>query len=67
MSFIIPAPLAVQATRTLAQSALPDAPVEPEDVRTPSRAIAFLRTLFRWATRPVARRPNRQHTPSPAC
>jgi hypothetical protein len=66
MSYIIPAPLAVEATRTLARSALPDAPVEPDDVRTPSRVVAFLRALFRPATR-RARRPYRQGKPSPAC
>lgn len=50
MTFIIPSPLAVEATRTLAQSALPDAPVEPEDVRPRSRVLAFLRGLFRPAS-----------------
>ena len=63
----MPAPLAVEATRTLARSALPDAPVEPDDVRTPSRTIAFLRTLFRPATRPARRRPYRRGSPSTAC
>jgi hypothetical protein len=58
MSYIIPAPLAVEATRTLAQSALPDAPVEPDDVRRPSRVLGFLRGLFRRA--PDVRQPRGQ-------
>jgi hypothetical protein len=67
MSYIIPAPLAVEATRTLAQSALPDAPVEPDDDRRPSRVLAFLRGLFRRAPVSDVQQSRRQSTPSPAC
>ena len=44
MSFLCPAHLIVDNTRTLATSALPDAPVEPDRVRR--RPFAFLRALF---------------------
>jgi len=51
MSVVIPAHLVAGATRALAESALPDAAVEPD--RAPSRARVLLRTLFRRATTPT--------------
>jgi hypothetical protein len=53
MSFVFPAHLMVDATRALACSALPDAPVEPDRVRTRRHPLTFLRALFRPATDPV--------------
>lgn len=61
MSIFIPADLAVGPTRALAQSALPDAPVDTE----PARRRGFLRNLFTPAvrtTRPTRLRPR----PDPA-
>lgn len=51
MSFFVPADLMLNATRTLAESALPDAPVEPDPPPRRSRTRAFLRALFRRPTR----------------
>jgi hypothetical protein len=48
MSVIIPAYLAVDATRALAGSALPDAPTEPDRPRR--RGVGLRRLLFRPAT-----------------
>ncbi|MGH3758865.1 hypothetical protein, partial [Actinophytocola sp.] len=50
MSIVIPAHLALDATRALALSAQPDAPVEPDRVRTRPRAFGFLRALRRRAS-----------------
>jgi hypothetical protein len=50
MSFLCPAHLMVEPTRALACSALPDAPVEPDRVRTRRRHFTFFRALF---TKPV--------------
>jgi hypothetical protein len=50
MSIVIPAHLALEATRALALSALPDAPVEPDRDRPRSRIFGFLRALLRPAT-----------------
>jgi len=47
---IFPAHLAVEATSALARSALPDAPVEPDHVRTRPRPVAFLKALLAKAT-----------------
>ena len=46
MSFLCPAHLIVDYTRTLANSALPDAPVEPDRVRTRRHPFRFFRALF---------------------
>jgi hypothetical protein len=70
MSTIIPGHLVVESTRSLAQSALPDAPVEPDRTRTRTRAREFLRTLFRPATgrTPPAQAPARHSQQAdPAC
>lgn len=53
MSFVCPAHLMVDATRALACSALPDAPVEPDRVRRRRHPFAFLRALYRPAPNPV--------------
>ena len=60
MSVVIPAHLVVGATRALAESALPDAPIEPE--RAPARVRVLLRTLFRPATAPTRIRPRTEQT-----
>ena len=50
MSVVVPAHLVVGATRTLARSALPDAPVEPDRVRARPRVHELFRALFKPAT-----------------
>jgi hypothetical protein len=55
MSVFIPADLMVEATRALATSALPDAPVQPDDDR-PRRITGLLRRLV-----------NRPRRTEPAC
>ncbi|HEY7592141.1 MAG TPA: hypothetical protein VH969_03220 [Actinophytocola sp.] len=64
MSIFVPADLAVGGTRALAQSALPDAPVEPE----PRRRRGLLRILSRTASRthPAGRRGVLRARPDPA-
>ncbi len=70
MSTVIPGHLVVESTRSLAQSALPDAPVEPDRGRARTRTRAFLRALFRPATgrTPPAQAPARRgRQADPAC
>jgi hypothetical protein len=70
MSTVIPGHLVVEASRSLAQSALPDAPVEPDRVRARTRAHEFLRALFRPATGrtpPAHAEARRGQQPNPAC
>jgi hypothetical protein len=62
MSIAIAAHLAVDATSALARSALPDAPVEPDQPRTPRRGSWFRQALL--AT-PSVRNPLR-HRADPA-
>jgi hypothetical protein len=64
MSIVMPSHLAVEATRALAWSAMPDAPVEPDRVRTRPRALGFLRALFRPATGRTPGRLHRQTNPA---
>lgn len=47
MSFFIPGDTVVANVRSLAQSALPDAPVQPDEPRPPRRLAGWLRSLSR--------------------
>jgi hypothetical protein len=70
MSTVIPGHLVVEATRSLARSALPDAPVEPDRARTRTRVHEFLRGLFRPATGrtpPAQAQARRGRQADPAC
>lgn len=46
MTYFIASYTAIENTRALAQSALPDAPVVPDDERPPSRSRRILGRLF---------------------
>ncbi|MGH3875639.1 MAG: hypothetical protein ACRDSK_01230 [Actinophytocola sp.] len=57
MSVVIPPHLVTDATRGLAWSALPNAPVEPDDPPPRRRVRGFLRAAFRAVFRKPASTP----------